>query len=366
MQLPLTDFSHLRGIEREALRITKSGKVATTEHPLAFGSNLTNETITVDFSESLLELITKPNATIDSALTRFIEISSFCAQNMSEDELLLNASMPLTTTEDALNIADFFLSNSGQMKQIYLQVLALRYGKIMQAIAGIHYNLSFDQKLMAHMSKTRGMTPYALYCSAINHYFDFMFLLPYLFGASPICAKTSVMGKKPDYLDELDQNYYVGEYATSLRVSDFGYQSKAQQNLFISHKNITSYIKDLIQATKTPYAYFTKLGQHDKNSQRQQLNSNILQIENEYYSPIRPKQVVKRGERPEYVLLHRGVRYIEVRLLDINPFSEIGIERNTSHFVEALLMTCLLLPTKKYCKKSIICNRQNFNKVVKT
>jgi len=364
MQLPLTDFVHLRGIEREALRIKQSGEIATTQHPLAFGSKLTNTTITVDFSESLLELITKPHDGIDSALKNLTEISSFCAQNMLRNELLLNASMPLTTTEDALSIADFGSSHSGQMKKIYRQGLALRYGKIMQSIAGIHYNFSFDQKLMAYLSKTRDMSINALYFSVINHYFDFMFLLPYLFGASPICAKTSVIGKKPEYLDELDQNHYIGEYATSLRMSDFGYQSNAQKNLFISHENLTCYVKDLIQATETPYQYFSRLGEYDKNGKRQQLNSNILQIENEYYSAIRPKQIARRGERPACALLHRGVRYLEVRLLDVSPFSDIGIDASTSYFIEALLMTCLLLPPKKYCKKAMRRNRENLNKVV--
>lgn len=364
MELSLTDFVHLRGIEREALRITESGIVSTNRHPIAFGSKLTNKTITVDFSESSLEIITKPHNSSENALKNLTEISSFCARNMLKNELLLNASMPLKTTEDIINIADFGNSHSGQMKKIYRKGLALRYGKIMQLIAGIHYNFSFDQKLMTYLSKKRAMSINALYFSVINHYFDFMFLLPYLFGSSPICAKSSLTGKKPDYLDELDENYYIGEYATSLRMSDFGYQSNAQKNLFITYGSLDSYVKDLIQATQTPYGPFLTFGEYSDNSKRHQLNSNILQLENEYYSAIRPKQIVNFEERPAYALLRRGVGYLEVRLLDVNPFHNIGIDAATSYFTEALLMTCLMLPPKKYCQKTIKRNRNNLNKVV--
>ena len=363
-QLPLADFVHLRGIEREVLRITQSGNIAQTQHPSAFGSKLNNKTITVDFSESQLELITKPHDTVSNTLKSLSEISSFCAQNMLRNELLLNSSMPLNITESEIHIANFGSSHLGQMQRIYRQGLALRYGKMMQVISGIHYNFSFDPKLMTYISKIRGIEINSLYFSVINHYFDFMFLLPYLFGASPICSKTLVTGKDAKYLDKLDNNYYFGEYATSLRMSEFGYQNSAQKHLLISHLNLSNYVKDLIKATDTPHHHFSILGKYDGQGHQQQLNCNALQIENEYYAAIRPKQISKVKERPAHALLQQGVGYLELRLLDINPFFNIGIDFSTSYFIEALLMTCLMLPPKKYYKKAMRRNQENLNKVV--
>ncbi len=359
----LNQYQHKRGIERETLRILRSGKTAASGHPKALGSKLTNSNITVDFSEGLLELITEPYDSIDKTFSRLEHILTFSTQNLPENELILATSMPLTTTEKEIKIADFGSSNSGKMKEVYRRGLAKRYGKIMQAISGVHYNFSYDVNLMNELTQTRKMTSDALYFSAINHYFEFMWLIPYLFGASPICAKTSVK-QKPDYLTSFDDEFYIGEYATSLRMSNLGYQSAAQDNLFISYENLKDYVYDLVNATNVPYPAFEEIGLFDGNGLRQQLNGSILQIENEYYSSIRPKQIAERCERPACALLNRGVAYLEVRVLDVNPFSALGIDKETAHFIEALLMTCLILPTKHYSKNNIARNKLNFSQVV--
>lgn len=359
----LDKYKHKRGIERETLRISTLGNTAITDHPIALGSKLTNSNITVDFSEGLLELITEPYDTIDNTLTRLENILAFATQNLSKDELILATSMPLTTTEQDIRIANFGTSNSGKMKEVYRRGLAKRYGKIMQAISGVHYNFSYDIQLMNELAATRKITSDALYFSAINHYFEFMWLIPYLFGASPICAKTSVKAK-PDYLISLDNDFYIAEYATSLRMSNLGYQSSAQENLFISYENVQHYAYDLVNASKAPYPTFENIGLFDDKGLRQQLNGSILQIENEYYSSIRPKQIAQRCERPACAILNRGVAYLEVRVLDVNPFAPLGIDKEAAHFVEALLMTCLMLPTKHYSQNDIARNKLNFAQVV--
>ena len=359
----LKHYTHLRGIEREALRLNQNGLIAQSMHPVALGAKLTNSSITVDFSESLLELITPPSDSIEQVFQNLDALSAFCAKQIAEDEYLLNASMPVSASETAIRIADFGTSNSGRMKAIYRKGLAARYGKIMQAIAGVHYNFSFDPALLKCLSKTRQVSENALYFSVINHYFELMWLIPFLFGASPICAKTSVKDR-PDYLTSLDETHDIGQYATSLRMSDLGYQSPAQRNLYISYRDVKSYVHDLVKATETPYPAFARLGLYDKQHQRQQLNTGILQIENEYYSSIRPKQVAERGERPACALLKNGVRYLEVRLLDINPFARVGIDVQTSYFIEALLTSCLLKPLKAYDKTALMRQKGNLKTVI--
>ena len=364
MKSDLTGFTHLRGIERECLRILTNGDISPSFHPRALGSKLTNSSITVDFSESLLELITQPQASIEHSLKELSDVSTFCVQNMKADEYVLNTSMPLTTAENDIKIADFGSSNSGKMKEIYRRGLALRYGKIMQAIAGIHYNFSFDENLISLRSDELNVDSDQLYFSMINHFFDYMWLIPYLFGASPICAKTSVI-EKPDYLEDLDEGYYLGRHATSLRMSDLGYQSSAQDDLWISYKNVASYVKDMVEATNVPYEKYVQLGLYDTQKQLHQLNDSLLQIENEYYSAIRPKQIARRGERPACALLNRGVKYVEVRLLDVDPFIATGVDRVTCHFIEALLMTCLQSPLKDYSCNDRKKSKANLAQIVK-
>ena len=269
--------------------------------------------------------------------------------------------MPLSATEDNIKEADCGSSNSGMMKQTYRKGLSARYGKIMQIISGIHYNFSFDEELVSQKSKELGLSKSGVYFGVINNYFEYMWLLPYLFGASPICAKTSVKNK-PDYLQSLDNEFYIGEYATSLRMSDLGYTSPAQKELNISYKDVKSYVKDLIGATAKEFPNYAKLGLYSED-ERIQLNENILQIENEYYSPVRPKQIAKRCERPACALSNRGVEYMEVRVLDVDPFDANGISKNTALFVEAMLMTCFDSQFNEYSQEKVTIAKQNLTTV---
>ncbi|MBK2025618.1 glutamate--cysteine ligase [Francisella philomiragia] len=355
-------INNLRGIERETLRISHNGALASSNHPYALGHKLTNSSITVDFSENLLELITKPHDSIESAFCELYDLSAFTLANMDSNEIILNTSMPLSANESEIQEANFGRSNSGQMKRVYRKGLSARYGKIMQIISGIHYNFSFDKKLIQSIADEKQISTADVYFDVLNKYFEFMWLLPYLFGASPICAKTSVKSK-PSYLSDLDEEFYIGKYATSLRMSDLGYTSPAQKDLAISYNDVKSYVKDLIHATDDTFNDYKKLGLYDTSGQRIQLNDSILQIENEYYSAIRPKQIAKRCERPACALYNRGVEYIEVRVLDVDPFAPIGISKNTALFVEAMLMTCLDEDNIRYDKEQIKQAKQNLTAV---
>lgn len=130
-------------------------------------------------------------------------------------------------------------------------------------------------------------------------------------------------------------------YATSLRMSDIGYKSKNQATLKIDYNSLDGYVSSLRNAIATPFPEYEKIGTV-VNGQYQQLNCNILQIENEFYSIIRPKQIADSGEQPTLALKRRGVRYVEMRSLDLDLFNPIGIDENKARFIEALLLTCLL------------------------
>jgi len=135
--------------------------------------------------------------------------------------------------------------------------------------------------------------------------------------------------------------YMYLEYATSLRMSDLGYTNSEQSSLQICYNDLDGYLDGVQSAINLPSEKFAEIGVK-VNGKYQQLNSNILQIENELYAPIRPKQVAKSGEKPSEALRNRGVEYIEVRALDVNPFSDTGISIEQVYFLDIFITYCAL------------------------
>jgi glutamate--cysteine ligase len=124
-------------------------------------------------------------------------------------------------------------------------------------------------------------------------------------------------------------------------MSDIGYKSKNQANLNIDYNSVDGYVSSLCKAIATPFPDYEQIGTL-VNGEYRQLSSNILQIENEFYSIIRPKQIAKSCEKPTRALKQRGVRYIEMRSLDLDIFNPVGVDESKLRFIEALLLTCLL------------------------
>lgn len=338
-----------RGVERESLRITESGTIAQTDHPQALGSALTHPTITTDFSESLIELVTPPTHCLNELQQSLHNLHQFVYQNL-DHELLWPASMPVSIFGAAeIRLAHYGSSNIAKMKQVYRRGLCYRYGKVMQIISGIHYNFSLPREwfvnLHTQLGKQESLREFidASYFNLMRNYLEHYWLLMYLFGASPVCAASSVVSQVPDYLQKLDEQSYYAPYATSLRMSGLGYSNSSQACICVSRENIDQYVKDLLALTQEPYPAYQELGLKDEQGEYKQLNTNLLQIENEYYSAIRPKQVTQPGERPALALKARGVEYIEVRCMDVNPFVAEGIDANQAAFVDVFLMFCLLL-----------------------
>lgn len=336
----------LHGIERECLRVDGDGQLALTPHPAALGSALTHTQITTDYSESLLEFITPAEADPTATLADLEQIHRF-AYNKLDGEYLWSASMPCALPdEETIPIARYGHSNIGELKYVYRKGLALRYGKTMQCIAGIHYNFSLPDALWQRLQQAEGDTrsaqdyQSACYIALIRNFRRYSWLLMYLFGASPALHKGFMRGN-PHQLQELDAETLYLPYATSLRMSDLGYQSSAQAGLTPCYNDLHSYTDSLRQAVGTPYPPYVEIGAK-QDGEWLQLNTHILQIENEYYSNIRPKRVTDSGERPIQALVARGVQYVEVRCLDINPFLPLGIDLTESRFLDAFLLFCAL------------------------
>jgi glutamate--cysteine ligase len=336
------------GVEKESLRVNREGSIAQTPHPRSLGAALTHPYITTDYSEALMEFVTPPFCGVRDVLDFLREAQQFVYQRL-DDEYLWATSMPCVVAgETSIPIAAYGSSNVGRMKHVYRVGLGNRYGRVMQVIAGVHFNYSFPPEFWTLYSELEGnrlsMQDYISesYMALIRNLQRFGWIIPYLFGASPAICK-SFLGKAPTTLKEFNKNTYYQPYATSLRMGDIGYQNNKENEHGIkaSYDSLSSYIDSLSCAIRTPCESYRKIGVLVDGEYRQ-LNANILQIENEYYSTIRPKQLLQGNEKPTLALRRRGIAYVELRSLDVNAFDPLGINERELYFLECFLLFCLL------------------------
>ena len=322
-----------RGLEKESLRAQPDGKLALTPHPVALGSALTHPHITTDYSESQLELITGVHDSVESCLTELTEVHQYTVRSLKAagDEMLWASSMPCgLPTDETIPLGRYGSSNVGRAKSVYRMGLGHRYGRRMQTISGIHYNWSLP-----------GVDNDG-YFALIRNFRRHAFLLLALFGASPALCSSFVEGRQHELLPLGSSGSLHMPYGTSLRMGRLGYQSEAQATLDVSYNGLEGYAASLHDALTRPWPAYEAVGIRNPGGDYNQLATTLLQIENEFYGTIRPKRVIYPGERPLHALRERGVEYVEVRLMDLDPFEPIGIGAPTLRFLDVFLMHCLL------------------------
>ncbi|MGB5589739.1 MAG: glutamate--cysteine ligase [Gammaproteobacteria bacterium] len=337
----------LRGVEKESLRVSHDGQISMRPHPVSLGSALTHPWITTDFSEALPELVTPPFADNWETLGFLCELHQFVTRNLDQ-EMLWATSMPCAVrSEDSVPIATFGSSNAGRMKEVYRRGLSHRYGRVMQAISGVHFNYSVPEDALPTLAGVyefdRDLKTLRdrLYFDLLRNYRRLGWLVLYLFGASPAVCKSFFLGRASG-LPDLDPTTAFGPHATTLRMSGVGYRNSNQASISLSMNALDEYLAGLDRAIHTPFPAYQEIGTKVDGEWRQ-LSTSILQIENEYYGFIRPKQVARSGERPAAALCRAGVSYVEVRALDVSPFDPAGINQNEMRFLEAFLLMCMLM-----------------------
>lgn len=337
----------LKGVERESLRVTPDCRIAHTPHPAALGSALTSDHITTDFSEALIEMVTPAFAHSWELLQYLCDLHQFVHRHLGEEVLWAN-SMPCPLDGDAdVPTARYGSSHVGQMKYVYREGLRHRYGALMQAISGLHFNYSFPAHFWEVHAAIAGQRAgdtqdfrSASYFDLLRNYRRLSWIVLYLFGASPVVGRDFLSGDEGG-LVPLGRRTCHGPHATSLRMSDIGYRNRNQAAVTVSVNSLDEYLRDLKAAVSTPHPAYSKLGvQHD--GRWIQLNTNVLQIENEFYSAIRPKRVARSGESPSSALRRGGVEYIEMRALDCSATDPMGVNGNKVRFLEAFAVLCLL------------------------
>ncbi len=336
------------GLEKESLRVSPEGRIASTPHPRALGSPLTHPYITTDFSEALIELITPPLAEPRAVLDYLADIHVQVYRHLG-DEILWATSMPcILEGARSIPLAEYGSSNAATMKTVYRRGLGNRYGRTMQAIAGVHFNFSFGDGFWSLYRDLEGDASDPIvfrsesYMAMIRNLQRVGWLVPYLFGASPAVCGSFVQGRETD-LVPFDAHTLHYPYATSLRMGDIGYQNQKEQGtgMKASYDSLDAYIRTLTWAIETPCPIYEEIGVK-VGDRYEQLNANVLQIENEYYSTVRPKQPLEWLEKPALALRRRGIGYVELRSLDVNAYEPIGVGEEQLRVLETLMLYCLL------------------------
>jgi glutamate--cysteine ligase len=330
----------LRGVEKESLRVSPDGTLSQQPHPRSLGSPLTHGAITTDFSEAQLELITGVHDSAAGCLQELTDVHRFVYANLG-DELLWPSSMPcIVGKDDDIPVGRYGSSNIGRTKTIYRLGLGLRYGRLMQTISGIHYNFSVPHRLWRLLGITTQNQRTEAYFGLIRNFRRWSWLLIYLFGASPAVCRSFTRHMQHS-LQPFDEGSLHLPYATSLRMGPLGYQSNAQSALHISYNSLGEYANSMVEALTQEFPAYAAHGVK-ADGEYHQLNTAVLQIENEFYGTIRPKRRTRSGERPVAALRERGVEYVEVRCLDLNPFLPVGLDEQQMHFLDVFLLLCLL------------------------
>lgn len=332
------------GIEKESLRYNPDPhEISYTDHPKSLGASLTNKFITTDFSESQLEMITPPHNSSRMALEFLDDLHGFVSKNIG-NEIIWPISIPPDIAEDSkIPIANYGKSNLAKFKKAYRNGLSMRYGRSMQLISGIHYNFSLSKDILQNIYISdeihKNLTVSSdIYFRIIRNMNRMNWLILYLFGASPTLSK-QLIGNDIKKFSTSSKNTYFLPNATSLRMSEYGYRSKVQSKINIPLNSLDSYIDGLKVATETPYSIYDDHRQGlEKNFQ---LNSNILQIEDEFYGTARAKSNLNTNVRTISKLLDSGVNFIELRSIDLDPFSSIGISQATCNFLDLYFLFCL-------------------------
>ncbi|SFC85976.1 glutamate--cysteine ligase [Pseudoalteromonas denitrificans] len=359
-----------RGIERETLRINNQGRLSSLPHPKKIGSALTHKYITTDFAESLLEFITPATDSAERTLNQLRDIQKY-TQARLDNEVLWPMSMPcFIKNQNEIALAQYGSSNVGQMKTLYREGLKNRYGSMMQAIAGVHFNISFPKSFWNRLQVIKGDKTDSQsfisngYLGLIRNFKRDLWLISYLFGASPALCSSFLEGKESRLpFEKLGKGSLYLPFGTALRLGDLGYTNSAQSALKVTYNSLEEYIIGLKRAISTDSDLYRTIETHSDGSLKQ-LNSNILQIENEFYSPIRPKRNALAGETPIDALTRDGIEYVEVRALDVNPFSDTGISLQQVYFLDVFLLYCLLNDSPEMDNEEQKISQKNLEQVV--
>ena len=337
-----------RGIEKEFFRVNSEGFISKKAHPKSLGSALKNKYITTDFAEAQVELVTPTFENIDDLYEFLHSLHVFVAQNIDKDEMLWPFSMPPKIKDESeINLGYYHQSGIGLLKHVYRRGLKVRYGATMQCVSGMHYNFSIKQNsFLALINSSDQKDINEIYLGLIRNFKRYYWYVLAEFGQTNVVDK-SFVNNRDHNLKSLNEDDMYLENATSLRMSEIGYQSKAQKGLDIKYNSLSSFLEKIKSAITVPYEEFKNKNLLDSNGEYHQISDGVIQIENEYYDSIRPKRSASNDMRPYELLKNFGIEYLEIRGVDISPTDITGMSKHHIRFLDLILMYCLVSPSPK-------------------
>lgn len=315
------------GIEKESVRVNENGELATTPHPEIFGEKTENPYITVDFSESQIEMITPTVNSVEKAYDFLRNIHEIVATNLKGEYLWSQSVPPILPSEELIPLGKF-----PQNKELekYREKLALKYGRKKQLLSGIHFNFSFDDEFLKELYElSKEKTSFKefknnIYLKISRNYFKYGWMIIYLLGASPVIHETYLQ-KCIDKMKKFTDDTYYFEDLVSFRNGSCGYRN--EKDFFVNYESVDKYVESL-----------------ERLIEKESISS-----AKEYYSPIRlktkkPKEILKE-------LKNSGIEYLEFRSIDLNPFSEIGIEKVDLEFLHLFILFLFLKDDEPFEEK---------------
>jgi len=274
--------------------------------------------------------------------------------------------------DDSIRIGQYGNSHTGIMKHVYRRGLGLRYGRRMQAIAGIHFNYSMSENCWPLWQSLHSAAAHSDFSIATLGYFHMTrnlmrvgWLVPYLFGASPAICQTFLPSGADSDLATLNTHTRYAPFGTSLRMGEIGYRYKedAPIDLTVRHDTFENYLSDIYAHVTSSHDAYDQAGLVDSTGHHQQLTTNRFQIENEYYSSIRPKQIPAKGEMPLLALKRTGIRYLELRSVDVNLYEPAGMHVEQLAMLEMLMLFAWLADSPPLMPDEMDINKRNVQTV---
>ncbi len=359
-------FLHSKhGLEKECLRVNNIAELSQQPHPNFMGSSLTHPYISTDFSEAQLEFITSTFNNEKKAIQHLKNLQKYTFDHMKKEWMWPFSSPCLLPKAKDIPLADYGSSKLGEEKKIYRRGLGFRYGRKMQTMSGIHYNFSFSEDffrlLHNNFDPDTSLQEFINKCyfKIMRNFLRWGWINAYFFGASPAVDR-SYFDKPCKQLSLMRHRTLYGEYTTSIRMSALGYYSRVQAQYAISFNDLSFYLQDMKKALSTSSSTFKTIGLFKKNKHLQ-LNHNVLQIEAEHYSRIRPKAPYGSKLSSVEALKNEGVSFIEIRAVDLDPFDSVGVTEEQLHFLHVLIIDCLFQTSSPITEteRKEICYNQN-------
>lgn len=309
------------GLEKENLRVDSEGKLALTKHPEIFKED--NPYIKRDFSESQVEMVTPACKSVDEVYDFMENLHNIVTTSLKDEYLWPQSNPPIIPKDDEIPVARLHKKE----EVTYREGLVKKYGAKRQLVSGVHYNFSFDEDLLKELyhllSPNMDFKKFKdeIYFKIGRNLLKYKWLLIYLTGASPVFHK-SYKGACKKAVNRIGRDDYYFKGVNSLRNSECGY--KNLEDFYVSYNNVNEYVNDI----------------------RNLINDKCIQGPREYYSPIRFK-TKEQGDMLDN-LLNDGVKYIEIRLLDLDPLCPIGVSKDTLNLIFIFVLFTLFTEDFEY------------------